>query len=760
MKAGAAMKHVAGEVESIVYRSAEDDWVVLRVVCRETSKRIAVVGHSGCQPGQIIEADGEWRENPPYGMQFAAARIVALSPTTPHGLASYLGSGVLPGVGPKLAQQMVQHFGMTLLEVLDAAPERVGEVRGIGPAKAARVVNGWKAQAAMREIMLFLHSQGLSSALCRRVHRAFGDGAVDVIKSNPYRLCMEVSGIGFKTADVIGLNLAIPPSSDQRVTAGMVFQMDELTSVGHCGYERARFVASCAEMLELPATRVSDVLAAMLAVTGPDARFVMHDGVVYPIGLARAEEVIAEILGSAVGRVPPHHKRVNSELIEWAANTCGMKLAKKQAQAVEMGLTSSVAIITGGPGCGKTATLKVLLAAYKRLGLSVALAAPTGKAAQRASEATGMEARTVHRLLGLRGGDDEDDSTIHVDVLVIDETSMVDVPLMTRIVRALRERTVLVMVGDVDQLPSVGPGQVLADCIRSGALPVTILDEVFRQAAGSAIITNAHAINHGLMPVSAGRGGDFFVLTEQNSQPIADALRLDDEEGRPAAVAEAVAREIEGLVARRLPGAYEVDPIQDIQVLAPMNKGACGVLELNRRLQQLLNPHPAQFVQHHGVRFGVGDKVIQRKNNYALDIFNGDVGRVHSVGGDDEVLNVVIDGRTVPIPFDDLGDLALAYAMTIHKSQGSQTPVAIVPMVTQHWNMLQRNLLYTAVTRASRLAIVIGQQRALSTAVRTVSSAHRTTRLKDLLIAGKGRMPAIESAAMRSVSAPAAQACL
>ena len=728
--------HLVGEVEKVVFRSLENDWSVVQVVCRDTGKRCTVTGQTGCQPGQIIEADGAWGVKPPYGRQFAADRVLALSPTTPHGLVSYLGSGVLPGIGPKIAQLMVDHFGMNIAGILDATPERVSEVKGIGPAKAARVIRAWRAQVAMRGIMLFLHSQGIASGLCRRIHKALGDDAVEIIKSNPYRLCTEVRGIGFKTADSIGLGLAIPPASEQRVTAGMIFQMDEMTSAGgHCGFVRDRFVLSCATMLEVPAIRVEEVLDAMLAEPEGDRKFVDHDGVIYPVKLAECEEAIAEVLLHAASQSPPYLSHVNDELVDWAAQNRGMMLARKQAQAVKMGLTSKVAVITGGPGCGKTATLNVLLAAFRRLRLSVSLVAPTGKAAQRACEATGADARTIHRLLGIVDGD-EDESVISADVLVIDETSMVDVPLMARVAKALQPKTTLIMVGDVDQLPSVGPGQVLADVIRSGAIPVTVLDEVFRQAAGSAIITNAHAINHGQMPVSAGATGDFFVLDESNTRLIAEAVEVEDEKLRAAAAAVAVADEIEALVKVRLRKTYQINPIRDVQVLAPMNKGAAGVIELNHRLQDLLNPNPDQQIQHHGIRLGVGDKVIQRRNNYALDIFNGDVGYVDSIGLDDEVLNVRFDQRIVPIPFDDLVDLSLAYAMTIHKSQGSQAPIVIIPMVTQHMNMLQRNLLYTAVTRASRLAIVIGQRKAIAAAVHRVNSKRRVTRLKSLLQQG------------------------
>lgn len=733
--------HFSGEVEVVLFRKEEDDWSVLRVICAETRESRMVVGFSGCQPGQIIEAEGAWKSHARYGLQFVAERIVALYPTTEAGLAGYIGSGALPGVGPALAKQLVAHFGMDLPTILDSAPERVREIRGVGPSKAARVVSAWKAQASLRDIMLFLHSQGLPSSLCRRIHKALGENAIKTIRDNPYRLCLEVRGIGFKTADGIARNLAIPPGSEQRVRAGLVHHMAELTGGGHCGCPRERYTSSCAQMLSIGEARVAEVLDQMLhepSSLSPEGEgegeLVQYDDVVYPTGLAVAEEIIARELTVLAAAVPAHAVRADEALIAWAADTCGMKLANKQGQAVRMGLTKQVAVITGGPGCGKTATLKVLLAAYRRLKLTVALAAPTGKAAQRAREATGVEALTIHRLLGIRAGGDSDDSIVHADVLVIDEMSMVDVPLMYRVVRALKPTTTLVMVGDVDQLPSVGPGQVLADVIHSHAVPVTVLDEVFRQAAGSAIITNAHAINRGEEPVSAGPDGDFFVLTEKNSRAIAAANQVVGD-ARAGAVAEAVAGEIESLVTRRLPAAYQVDPIRDIQILAPMNKGGCGVQELNRRLQSALNPDPAQYIQRRGYRYGTGDKVIQRKNNYDLEIYNGDVGFVESVNDKDEVLRVRFDIRIVAIPFGDLGDLDLAYAVTIHKSQGSQAPVAIIPVVTQHWVMLQRNLLYTGVTRASRLTIVIGQTRAIQAAVKTVTSTQRVTRLRTLLAA-------------------------
>lgn len=723
-------ERITAEVERLTFRHDENDWAVLRIRVRGMREEQTLVGFTNAQPGQTVSAVGVWKSTK-FGRQFQASQIVASSPTSPVGLAAYLGSGILKGVGQKMAEQLVRHFGMNVLSVFDESPHRLTEVKGIGTAKAEKILMGWDAQKEIQEIMVFLHSQRIPPSLCRRIHKAYGEQAIAKITENPYRLCLDVRGFGFKTADEIGRNLAIPRTSVYRVEAGMVHLMQEITKGGHCGCLRSEFLARATEALQVDPARIAEVLDESLA--APRAQFVEHDDAIFLSRLARAEERVAEDLLRVLSGPPLYLNRVTDVLIDRAAAECGMKLANKQRQAVEMGLRHKACVITGGPGCGKTATLKVLLAAYRMLRLNVALTAPTGKAAQRAREATGIDSMTVHRLLGIKGTADDMDSQIHADVLVIDECSMVDVPLMAKIMRAVQENTAIVMVGDVDQLPSVGPGQVLADIIRSGCVPVTVLDEIFRQAAGSAIIANAHAINRGALPESSGRNGDFFVLTERNTPSIRAAGEQEDESKIPAAVAAAVADEIEALVKHRLPARYGFNPITDIQVLSPMNKGGCGVYELNRRLQEALNPHPAQWTQRYGIRFGVNDKVIQVRNNYDLEIFNGDVGFVVAVDDTDEALRVRFDGRVVAIPFDDLEDLKLAYAMTIHKSQGSQAPAVVIPMVTQHWNMLQRNLLYTGVTRAAKLAVLAGQGRAIAAAVRTVSSTKRLTRLDQLL---------------------------
>lgn len=721
---------VQGEVLRVTFRSDENDWSVLKVQVRGHREPVTVVGITQAQVGQIVTACGRWalRQGEP---QFQADRITAAHPTSAEGLAAYLGSGVLPGIGPKKAQQMVRVFGTGILHTLDHEPERLAEIRGFGPATVERIKAGWKEQKAVQAIMLFLHSHNISAALCRRIYRAYGERSIEIIQANPFQLCLDVRGIGFKTADAIARQLGIPPESPHRILAGLVHLMQEAMTQGHCGQRRPDLLAKAQEALGVPQAVVAAVLDADVRAQG-DRRpqFVQHDDGVYLAWLDAAETFIAETFIGRVGLRNPWAQR-GLALIEAAAQAAGMQLAAKQRLAIETALTHRVSIITGGPGVGKTSTLHVLLDIFRRLKLRMALAAPTGKAAQRAAEATGIPASTIHRLLGLRGPG-ADPGELHADVLVLDECSMIDVPLMRQICRAWKRQTALVLVGDVDQLPSVGPGQVLADLIRSGVVPTVQLDEVFRQAAGSLIIRNAHAINRGHMPDSGGPEDDFFILDERNTPSLRQALACEDDE-RPAAVGRATAQIIEDLVRTRLPAKYGWHPARDIQVLCPMNKGAAGVAEMNARLQRALNPHPARSVTRYGIRFGVGDKVIQTRNNYDLEIFNGDMGFVFDCDDENGELVVDFEGRRVRIAYDDLDDLRLAYALTIHKSQGSQAPAIIMPMVTQHWTMLQRNLLYTGVTRARRLVVLVGQRRAIAAAVRTVSAARRLTRLRTLL---------------------------
>lgn len=721
MFAAPVCEAIDGVVERITYRNEDTSFTVFHV--RVSGKRdlVPVVGQTMVEVGENVSLKGSWEQSK-FGLQFKAKEIVATKPVSSAGIRKYLGSGAIPGIGPKTADLIVGHFGDETLVVLDTCPERLSEIRGIGAVKAERIIKAWNEQKNVQEIMLFLNEHDVSPHLCRRIWRAYEDKAISVIQSNPYRLAQEINGIGFKTADRIAERCGIPKTSPQRIRAGLVYAMQEQVGMGNCGIPRTRFIELAAEMLGVDIPLVVSVLAEEL---DSARQLVEHDAIVYLASLAAAEEKIAEELRGMLGR-PPQWKINAAAEVAWVEREMNISLAPGQKQALMTILGNRVSIMTGGPGTGKTSTLNALLAIFRKHHVRVHLAAPTGKAAQRAGEVTGVPASTIHRLLQLTGPGAEP-AELDDGVLVIDEVSMVDVWLMLKIVKAAR-RVAIVMVGDVDQLPSVGPGQVLSDLIGSGVIPVARLTEVFRQAKDSLIIRNAHLINKGVMPEKGGRQDDFFFL------PVRDK----DDAGQPiesSLVGAAIADQVIDLVCRRLPESMGF-AARDIMVLSPMNRTTTGVFELNLRLQKELNPAPPRFIQRFGVRYGIGDKVIQTANNYDLEIFNGDIGFIFDIDSEEEVVLVDFSGRRVAIPFDDLDALRLAYAMTIHKSQGSQADAVVIPVSTQHYTMLQRNLIYTGVTRAKRLVVLVGQYRALAIAVGNASSSRRITRLAELLSGG------------------------
>jgi exodeoxyribonuclease V alpha subunit len=712
---------LSGTVERVTFHNPETGFAVLRVQVRGQRDLVTVVGHiATVAPGELVQASGEWHRDRTHGLQFRATYLHAAAPTTAEGIERYLGSGLIRGIGPHFARRLVEAFGAGVFDVIEQSPARLRDVPGIGPLRAARIAEAWKAQRVVRDIMVFLHSHGIGTSRAVRIYKTYGAEAIARITENPYRLARDVRGIGFVTADHLGERLGIPKDATIRVRAGIGYALARALDEGQCGLPRDELIAGAAALLTVSEAQVAEALR--LEIAGGDVVVDAIDGreVVFLAGLHAAERGIAgRLLALAAGR-PPWPPIDADRAIRWVEAKLGVTLAAAQRDALRQAVSRKVLVVTGGPGVGKTMLVRAILRVLTAKGVRPLLAAPTGRAARRLSESTGVEAKTIHRLLEVdprTGGFRRDEHRpLAGDLVVVDETSMVDVPLMYSLVRAVPPEAALLLVGDVDQLPSVGPGQVLADIIASGTVPVVRLTEVFRQAAESRIVVAAHAINRGEMPGPVGPESDFHVI--------------DVEEP------EAVRARILELVTARIPRRTGLDPRRDIQVLCPMNRGTLGARALNLDLQQVLNPASGPAIERFGWTFAAGDKVMQTENDYDKDVYNGDLGFVTAV--DPQVGEIVVDfdGRPVAYQAGELDELALAYATTIHKAQGSEYPAVVVPLTTQHYPMLRRNLLYTAVTRGRRLVVLVGQRRALALAVRDRQGRRRWTKLREHLAAG------------------------
>jgi exodeoxyribonuclease V alpha subunit len=711
---------LAGLVERVTFHNSENGFCVLRVKARGQREPITVVGHAAMiSAGEFVQASGDWINDRTHGVQFRASFLKATAPTTIEGIEKYLGSGMIRGIGPVYAKKLVRAFGEAVFEVIAQEPSRLREVTGIGPKRAERITAGWAEQQIIREIMLFLHSNGVGTSQAVRIYKTYGADAVQLISENPYRLARDIRGIGFRTADQIAARFGIEKTALIRVRAGISFALAEAMDDGHCGLPHQELVGLTRELLEVPAELVDTALALEVE----DGTIIADDvdgrRCVFLAALYRAEREIATNLKALALGSPPWPAIDAEKAIPWVEKRTKLALAQSQIEAVRLALASKVLVITGGPGVGKTTLVNSILKILLAKDVAIALCAPTGRAAKRLSESTGLEARTIHRLLETdpRTGAfrRNADAPLDCDLLIVDETSMVDVPLMRSLLRALRDEAALVLVGDVDQLPSVGPGQVLANIIASDAVPVVRLTEVFRQAAESRIITNAHRINQGVMPdLARAETGDFHFV---------DAA--DPEDG---------VRKVLAVVRERIPKRFGLDPIRDIQVLCPMNRGGLGARSLNIELQQALNPPGDIRIDRFGWTFCPDDKVMQVENDYDKDVYNGDLGTVSSIDMEEGELVADFDGRKVSYGFGELDELVLAYATTIHKSQGSEYPAVVIPLTTQHYPMLQRNLIYTGVTRGKRLIVLIGQRRALAIAVKGAQARRRWTKLREWLV--------------------------
>ena len=744
---------LAGLIERVTFHSPANGFCVLRIKARGHRDLVTVVGHAAeINPGEWITVSGEWVTDREHGLQFKASFLRTSPPTSAEGMAKYLGSGMIRGIGPVYASKLVSAFGAEVFEVIEQAPERLREVPGIGKVRAGRIAQAWADQKVVREIMVFLHSHGVGTARAVRIFKTYGNDAVQVMAENPYRLARDIRGIGFRTADAIAARLGIEPTAMIRLRAGINYALLEASGEGHCGLPTAELLKLAGELLavERPAEEQGEGNAASrreplepaLIQTALDLE--LSEGSVVPETLAgepaiflahmhRDERRIAESLQELAEGAPPWGAIDAAKAVGWVEQRLALQLAASQKAAVELALARKLLVITGGPGVGKTTLINAILRILAAKKLRIQLCAPTGRAAKRMAEATGLEAKTIHRLLefdpAAYGFRRNAELPLECDLLVVDETSMVDVPLMASLLAAIPPEAGLLLVGDVDQLPSVGPGQVLADTIASGALAVARLTKVFRQAASSRIITTAHAINAGTIPdlrsPPEGESSYFYFL--------------------PAKTPEQAVSLILKVVGERIPARFGFDPVGEVQVLCPMARGGCGSRSLNIELQKLLNPDPTEQVERFGWRFAPGDKVMQIANDYEKEVFNGDVGTIDAIDPDNSELSVLFPtseagaagSRAVVYGWGELDHLVPAYACTIHKSQGSEYPAVVIPLLTQHYAMLQRNLVYTGLTRGKQLVVLVGQKKALAMAVKNHLGRRRYTKLVEWLAPGQ-----------------------
>ena len=715
---------LSGTIERVTFHSEETGFAVLRVKVKGFRELVTVVGTlADANAGEWLDAAGAWVMDPQHGRQFKAAELRTTQPDTLEGIEKYLASGLIKGIGPIYAGKLVKAFGREVLNIIENQSARLEDVEGIGPIRRARIKAAWNEQKAVREIMTFLMSHKVSTSRAFRIYKMYGDAAIERVRQDPYCLARDIHGIGFKTADQIASSLGVEPTSPLRARAGVEYVLLELTDEGHCAFPRAGLVERAAALLEIPGEildrAVIEGLDSGRLVAGQDRH---GEPLVYLASLDQAERQLARQMVELARGAHPCPPIDMTKALPWVQDQIRMELSPEQAEAVKLAVERKVMIITGGPGVGKTTLVNAILKILRAKKIKVVLCAPTGRAAKRMTETTGLTAKTIHRLLEYdpkTGGFRHDAAhPLSGDVFIVDETSMIDVVLANQLARAVPRHAGFILVGDVDQLPSVGPGCVLRDLIDCNQFPVCRLTHIFRQAASSAIITNAHRVNAGELP--------FYPKEKTTEGPLSDFYFIEAEEP-PAACDRVVS-----LVCEAIPKRFHLRP-QDIQVITPMQRGELGARNLNLRLQAALNPRgPA--IERYGWTFRVGDKVMQMENDYDKDVFNGDIGRITGLDEVERELKVRFDDREVAYDFQEMDEVSLAYATTIHKSQGSEYPCVVIPIHTQHYILLQRNLLYTAITRGRKLVILVGTVKAMAIAVHKMESHSRVTTLKDRLL--------------------------
>ena len=714
----APLEAVTGTVESIVFRNDETGYTVCSVKThgggvRQRDTVVTIVGScAAVWEGEELHAEGQWIRHPSHGQQFQAKTITCITPTSTEGLRRYLASGMIKGIGPKFAQRIVDRFGERTLDVIDKESGRLREVEGIGEGRRKLIKESWTEQRGVREIMIFLQSHGIGTAKASRIYRQYGADAIAVVKRNPYRLCEDVWGIGFKTADGIALSVGIPHDSEVRARAGLIYTLQTEADEGHCFTLECDLLLHAQELLGITVEILGDALAKEFE----KGTLAKEDSRIYLRDLFRAETRVAAILRRLLDAPQPFAPIDATRAIPWSESKMGLNLAPLQREALRNAVTSKVSIITGGPGVGKTTIIRALTEIFGARKLDIRLAAPTGRAAKRMSEATGREAQTIHRLLkfnpNIGGFEFNLDNPMSGDCFILDETSMIDIRLMDQFLQALPDSVTLVMVGDTDQLPSVGPGNVLRDLIASGAIPCCRLDTIFRQDTSGLIVRNAHHVNRGEPLETRAGDSDFYFV----------------ETGEPDKI---IARTVD-LMTQRIPSKFKLNPLADVQVLTPMRRNLLGTENLNDVIQAALNPSGPSLVRG-CTHFRVNDRVMQLRNNYDKEVFNGDIGFIKQVDEEDRALVVLFDGKPVRYAQSELDELVLAYACSIHKSQGSEYPAVIVLLHTQHYKLLQRNLLYTAITRGKRLVLVVGSSRAVHIAIQANQVRERRTSLRERL---------------------------
>ncbi len=715
------VERLAGSVERVTFHSEESGFCVLRAKVKGHRDLVTVVGSAASiTAGEFIEGIGAWHNDRTHGLQFKARQLKVVPPSTVEGIEKYLGSGMVKGIGPHFAKVLVKAFGENVFTVIENDPEKMLLLPGIGKKRVEKITSAWAEQKVIREIMVFLQSHGVGTARAVRIYKTYGDGAIIKVTENPYRLALDIHGIGFKTADVIAGRLGIAPDSLIRAQAGVRHVLQEISNDGHCAAPVETLIAESGKLLQIPDAILEEAIREEIASENLVKEEIEGRECLFLAPLHRAEVGVAASIKRILEGHPPWDAIDADKAIPWVEGKTGLTLSASQGEAVRLALSSKVVVITGGPGVGKTTLVNSILQIVRAKQVNVTLCAPTGRAAKRLSESTGLEAKTIHRLLefdpksfGFKRGRD---NPLETDLLVVDESSMVDIALMNRLLAAVPDKAALMIVGDVDQLPSVGPGAVLSDIIDSGKVPTVRLTEIFRQAATSRIIVSAHRINKGEMPLKA------------------EGTELSDFYFIPANTPEEIHEKLLQVVTERIPKRFGMHPVKDIQVLTPMNRGGIGARSLNAELQMKLNEKGEPKITRFGTTFAPGDKVIQTVNNYDKEVFNGDIGQIMGIDQEEGSLQVHYDGRTVEYEFGELDEVSLAYATSIHKSQGSEYPAVVIPLAMQHYALLERNLIYTAVTRGKKLVIIIGQPKALVMAVKNRKSTRRMTKLAVRLV--------------------------